>query len=283
MMTAATVSAAAEASSSAVDELTSALTANSFTSKEHLQPTLIQTDDETVILCDAGYGFPIEARPRKEKLLAVAKQIIQFLKWQQQQMNNKVQCLVKVVTNNQLDQDALRSRMEQLWKTQNDEELSYMSLPVEFHLNDDIFNDDTFKDAIYLSPDAPTVLDPADPPPSKVVVGMIIDRRQVQRNRSLQRANSLQRRTARLQLNAWNVPTHEPLNVDVVMETMQQWWWNHTSTTTSTTTTNHDTNDTDDTDTDDTENSTTAYQNAVEQALQRHVARHPNRPLHTTT
>ena len=261
---------AVTASSIAIDELTSTLTATSITSKEHLQSTPILTpkNDETVIFCDAGYGFPIEARPRKEKLLAVAKQIIQFLKWQQQNSShNNASCLVKVITNNQLDQDALQSRMEQLWKTETNNDIPHISLPVEFHYNNN------FNNAIYLSPDAPTVLNPKDPPPSSVVVGMIIDRRQVQRNRSLHRADSLQQPTARLQLNAWNVPTHEPLNVDVVMETMQQWWWNSTTTTTANTTTAN---------TNTHENPTTAYQNAVEQALQRHVQRHPNRPLHTT-
>jgi len=36
------------------------------------------------LLLDAGYGVPRESRPRQEKILAIAKQIANFLQWQQQ-------------------------------------------------------------------------------------------------------------------------------------------------------------------------------------------------------
>jgi hypothetical protein len=35
----------------------------------------------SVIICDAWYGFPAEKRPRKERILAVSKQIYNFLRW----------------------------------------------------------------------------------------------------------------------------------------------------------------------------------------------------------
>lgn len=35
----------------------------------------------SVIICDAWYGFPVEKRPRKERILAVSKQIYNFLWW----------------------------------------------------------------------------------------------------------------------------------------------------------------------------------------------------------
>ncbi|KAL7557661.1 hypothetical protein ACA910_001263 [Epithemia clementina (nom. ined.)] len=39
------------------------------------------------ILCDMGYGLPKEARARKEKILAISRQIVNFLWWQQEQLN----------------------------------------------------------------------------------------------------------------------------------------------------------------------------------------------------
>lgn len=40
-----------------------------------------QLPSPPVIICDAWYGFPIEKRPRKERILAVSKQIYNFLRW----------------------------------------------------------------------------------------------------------------------------------------------------------------------------------------------------------
>jgi hypothetical protein len=37
------------------------------------------------LVCDSGYGFPKEVRPRQEKLYAISRQLVNFLVWQQQQ------------------------------------------------------------------------------------------------------------------------------------------------------------------------------------------------------
>ena len=49
----------------------------------------------------------------------------------------------------------------------------------------------------YLSPDADTVLDPDAAPPATVVIGLLIDRRRIQMNRSTERAAKLSIPTAR--------------------------------------------------------------------------------------
>lgn len=203
-----------------------------------------------IIACDAGYGFPSEPRPRKEKILAVAKQIVNFLKWQRQHQQHDV-AVVKLLGCNEADQKAIKTRMEELWKGQLPENMEFSLQSME-----QFATGTTHHGAVYLSPDAETSLDPNKPAPSIVVVGMLIDRR-VQLNRSLQRAECLGILPARLQLENFNIDNHEPLNVDVVMETMQQWWWNGTG--------------------------RESYMNATEQAIQHHCERHPNRPLHTAT
>eukprot|EP00978_Attheya_sp_CCMP212_P044995 scaffold330412_cov51-Attheya_sp.AAC.1 len=101
----------------------------------------------------------------------------------------------------------------------------------------------------YLSPDAPEALDPNEPPPMAVVVGMLVDRR-IAPNRSLHRCQTLLETTAtddstdtttttttkkrtilarRLPLHVVqnDIPTHEPLNIDTVMELMHRWWSNY--------------------------------------------------------
>jgi hypothetical protein len=221
---------------SAVDELAAAVTALSVTA------TVTETAAITtpkVILCDAGYGFPSEARPRREKMLAVAKQLVHFLHFQQ---DKKDKALVKILGCNQADVATLKARMEELYKGELPEHVEFSTEP----LND-------LAGAMYLSPDAPLVLEPSTDPPSVVIVGMLIDRR-VQVDRSHRRANALQIPSARLALEHFNINDHEPLNVDVCMEVMQQWWWNGSG--------------------------SEPYMRAAEQALRHHVERHPNRPLH---
>jgi hypothetical protein len=137
----------------------------------------------------------------------------------------------------------LKARMEELYKGDLPEHVEFSTEPLN----------DLAAGAMYLSPDAPLVLDPSTDPPSVVFVGMLIDRR-VQVDRSLKRANVLQIPSARLALEHFNVDDHEPLNVDVCMEVMQLWWWNGSG--------------------------REPYMQAAEQALRHHVERHPNRPLH---
>lgn len=101
---------------------------------------------------------------------------------------------------------------------------------------------------VYLSPDAQDVLDvDSSTPPHTVIVGLIIDRN-VQLNRSLNRASSLDIPSARWLLEECIrdvisndedsadghaeqdtmaiMNQNEPLNVDCILEGMQQWYWN---------------------------------------------------------
>lgn len=213
----------------------------------------LSLSQRNVLICDAGYGFPLEARPRREKILAVAKQLCNFLQWQVVAAKKKEYAAVKIVLSSNKDQVALESRLKELWAAEE--------LPdhVEF------CSDGSFAEGVYLSPDSPNVLAPAARPPAVVIVGMLIDRR-IQPNRSLNRSSKLGTSSARWPLESCgsNIHPHEPLNVDVVLEGMQQWWWN----------VQNDQNNDD---------SEFPFVQAATQALQRHYQRHPNRPLHKTT
>lgn len=202
------------------------------------------------ILCDLGYGVPIQPRPRKEKILAMAKQIVNFLEWQQAQSLHRatlwiVECPDDVKA-------PLQSRMEQLWKQK--QTTGATNFPSNLQFTDTPIK--SFQNAIYLSPDAETALDPLQPPShSPLVVGMLIDRR-IQPNRSLRRAQHLQLPTARLPLTS--VDANEPLNVDCILELLQQWCWNCNSHV----------------------NGKNGWEQAVTQALSHHQQRHPKRPFH---
>lgn len=87
--------------------------------------------------------------------------------------------------------------------------------------------------AIYLSPDGSITLDPSQPPPKVVVIGMLVDRN-VTPNRSKNHAEQLQVVSAKLPLSCIYIQDNddknddeEPLNIDTVLEIMDRWWTNH--------------------------------------------------------
>lgn len=220
--------------------------------------TLNLTETANVFLCDAGYGLPSEARPRREKILAICRQLHNFLTWQVGSCCGERKNLahVKIVGSPDVVK-ALRERWLQLLSCGSSSSLpshvEFCSGPLE-----DCINGET---TVYLSPDAAHVLDPSQQPPSIIVVGLLIDRRVVQPNRSQKRACFLNMPVARLALDEFsNISPHEPLNVDTVMEVMQQWWWNCES-----------------------GEKKEGFIQAATQAIDRHCQRHPNRPLHRTT
>jgi len=199
-----------------------------------------------VLFCDAGYGFPSEARPRREKVLAVAKQIVNFLSWQSKSSMDFADLVI--VGCDERSRSDVEERMKQLLKGDVPPHVSFSVTSLE----------DSSDSIIYLSPDADEALDPSTEPPDRVVVGLLIDRR-IQPNRSKKHAASLGIQSARLPLEGFNVDNCEPLNVDTVLVGMQQWWWNcETQKGTS----------------------TECFLGAMENALQQHCKRHPNRPLH---
>lgn len=227
-----------------------------------LQLTTTTDTNTNLFLCDAGYGLPLEARPRREKILAICRQLYNFIKWQMsEECTGKDLARVKVVGSSLEVVTALEERLQQLFGT-NSAMPSHVEFCSEQALNDYCINDD---DTVYLSPDATTVLDASQKPPSTVVVGLLIDRRTIQFNRSQKRACILNVKAARLPLDELcfsNMDKHEPLNVDTVMEGMQQWWWNCEAATTTT--------------------CKECFVQAATQAIERHCQRHFNRPLHKT-
>ena len=269
------------------------------------------------LLLDAGYGIPRETRPRQEKILAMAKQIANFLEWQHEQHQQQQQqeatpvCQIAPVTVIGCQDDdmkaALLQRLEKVMAntkitkpkmptedsaeaTEDDKDGSEENpreplLPLHFSFTrSEEHTRELLQDAVYLSPDAPSSLQPSRLPPAKVVIGLLIDRR-VQVNRSLSRSEQLQLEARRwpmevledvlneLQPNREDTDdkqqqpyyhTNEPLNVDTILEALQQWSWN------ATTVGSDDIASGDD----------TAFRHASFQAFRNHAQRHPARTQH---
>jgi hypothetical protein len=199
-----------------------------------------------VIYCDAGYGFPSEARPRREKVLAIAKQVVNFLMWQQESTSMDFAEVI-IVGCDELNRSALEERMKQLLKGDIPLHVSFSSTKL-----------DSLDKIVYLSPDADEALDPSLEPPDHVVVGLLIDRRIIA-NRSKRQAANLGIQSARFALEEFNIDRCEPLNVDTVLVGMQQWWWNCEQ---------HE------------GGRRECFLEAMETSMDQHCTRHPNRPLH---
>jgi hypothetical protein len=219
------------------------------------------------LICDAGYGFPKEKRPKKEKVNAVASQLSNFLAWQIRQRESggsrEQMAEVRVVG---CPDEATRSILE----NKIAENLKVTRLPSHLTLScetleemlgtHDIGDSESSGPPVYLSPDADGSLDPLRRPPPNVVVGLLIDRR-VQPNRSKERASKLNVTAKRWPLEECfvEISPNEPLNVDCVLEGMQQWWWNCSAMKPG---------------------GKEAFIHAASQAIERHARRHPSRPLH---
>jgi hypothetical protein len=222
------------------------------------------------ILCDLGYGLPKESRPRKEKLLSISKQLVNFLLWQQAEKGSRSPASIKIVLENCDDnattiEQSLRGRMEELWNRETDDKDPFPPGSVSF-TNQPLLELVVGKEVTYLSPDATETLDLSQPP-ATVVVGLLIDRR-IQANRSVRRAAGLGVRTARWPLEELPIELdkNEPLNVDCVLEGMQQWYWNW-----------QEKGPTDDGSEDP---ARARFAAAAVQAIRRHQRRHPVRPRH---
>ena len=196
----------------------------------HLSDT--KSDDDGVpstkshnplLICDAGYGFPSQRRPRKERINAVSRQICNFFEWRSREAKTKRGCSVSFLGSAD-DVEAVESRVGAHDGNCNDA-IEYLSDTDICKYIADIGYEDG--DAVYLSPDAEETLSSSMPPPRVVVVGMLIDRK-ITENRSKRRAALLNMRSVKLPLDDLNVKqlaSDEPLNVDTVMELMQRWWW----------------------------------------------------------
>lgn len=245
------------------------------------------------ILCDLGYGIPKEPRPRKEKILAISKQLVNFLTWQHNHAKNSATrinpcAMLEIVScPDSSTQKALQDRMEELWTATNDHEF-----PTNISFSPDSLEEwvttngrypasgggemeDSCTHApvvVYLSPDADQSLDPEQPPPRIVVVGLLIDRRTILVNKSKDRAQRLALTTARWPLDCIvaNMSPSEPLNVDCVLEGMQQWEWNCAAYM-------YAGGEPDET---IRQQRRAACADALVQALEHHVQRHPERPIH---
>ena len=247
-----------------------------------------------VLVLDAGYGFPREKKVRKEKINAIASQLSNFLVWQTGRTDSTAgrgckYALVRVVgcpdeNTRKILENRTIENMKRASSASSASNLKGNNLPshvtiscetLEQCLDDlaanhpDIIANQIphgkIDKPVYLSPDAAESLDPRSEPPEIAVVGLLIDRR-VQPNRSRDRAQTIGIIARRWPLEDCfgEIDSHEPLNVDCVLEGMQQWWWNW--------------KDTSVTCSDDVKRET--FIQAASQAIEHHVTRHPSRPLH---
>jgi hypothetical protein len=220
---------------------------------------------QSTIICDAWYGLPTQKRPRKERVNAVARQLRNFeqsallsskLKGgvhvstcttttTTTSSNQQGREIRVVLVGKKVDVHEIGDRLKKLREEDEgkNKEISNISTcrseacRVELLPNVSVeeaacgrrrkvAREDDADCALYLSPDAETTLDPSEPPPRTVVVGMLIDRR-VQPNRSSERAEKIAVSAARLpmdELKVEGLETNEALNVDTVLEMMVCWW-----------------------------------------------------------
>ena len=238
-------------------------------SSVHLSSTT-EEQASNILICDAGYGLPREKRPRKEKILAIASQLVNFLEWQLSSQSRTAKSSIDAEKNlaqvrvvgcyDQETKSALESRTRELLGRVA---TGYTSLPPHVDFSCEPLEEACKTGrAVYLSPDAEDSLDPAQVPPSIVVVGLLIDRR-VQTNRSKNRASGLEIASKRWPLEQCfaEINPREPLNVDCVLEGMQQWWWNVGRGQQELMSKDH-------------------FIQAAEQAIEHHTKRHPSRPIH---
>jgi hypothetical protein len=264
------------ANDTSVTDLCEDFTTNVQLHQEKHQHRLdIEIDDSYRLrfICDLGYGLPNENRPRKEKILAIARQMINFLTWQQHQQRQLLlvplariyivlgKSTASTNCDNQesiLVQNALLERMHEVWNQHQSNVSSTSPVPFpddivtfihvsldEFlctiscnydqklsncdNVNTERMNRNSLDDVIYLSPDAVKTLDITAIPPKNIIIGLLIDRRTIQVNRSVARAQEINIPSMRWPLEkvtALSIHKNEPLNVDCVLEGMQQWYWN---------------------------------------------------------
>lgn len=177
-----------------------------------LEELKINTNVGPCIICDAWYGFPKEGRPRKERILAVSKQIHNFTSWRSNYMKEKTQNRGSqvFVIGEASDVECINERVIELEgkEAENnnnkdvDEEnytrkVSFLPGKKLEDLAKELLTGTTIdakaeskQSIMYLSPDAKEKLNASKLPPRIVVVGMLVDRK-VQPNRSKLRAESL--------------------------------------------------------------------------------------------
>jgi len=282
--------------------------AKAVTMTSTLSASASATSQRGMLLCDAGYGLPREGRPRKEKVLAMARQLVNFLTWQREASSTDVVgefgttppvARVQVVAcANPSVRQALEERTLHLLGTKE--------LP--HHVS---FSCQSLEDAcgilpgrcqsqallplpiVYLSPDAPESLDPTQVPPRVVIVGLLIDRR-VQPHRSHERAKQLVLQPMAMEAAATTEPSSSPTTTTAttVVVVAKRWPLEECFQDISA-------NEPLNVDcimegmqqwwwnTDDNDATSTAprmckenFVQAASQALQHHAERHPRRPIH---
>ena len=199
-----------------------------------------------ILICDGWYGFPKQKGPRKERINAVSRQLCNFLEWRStccEDSDSRSKCGVSFL-GNKGDVQSVRDRMNELESRVGLPQAAYLKKSDIFRSDVTIHefldeqnakgknpqnNTDEVVEVVYLSPDASHTLSTDCPPPSIVIIGMVIDRRITTDRSRIRAEETLKLRAARLPLDDLNVKeltSHEPLNVDTCMELMQRWWWN---------------------------------------------------------
>ena len=170
---------------------------------------LVLREKKRVIYCDAGYGLPSQAGPRRERVLAVSKQIVNFLVWQGESTMDFAD--ICICNCDEPYRKAVEERMKHLLNGEVPSHVTFSSAGIDSSSSQTL---------VYLSPDADETLDPNNEPPDQVVVGLLIDRK-IRSNRSKRQGATLGLPSARLALETFNVDAYELLSVDTVLVGMQ--------------------------------------------------------------
>lgn len=233
-----------------------------------------QQQQQPTLICDLGYGLPIQKGPRREKILAISKQVVTFLLYQYDANQTSTiehlpaPILFALPPTDTTDDDlesVFTRRMTVLWKEHHSNHDDAPPFPPT-HLTfthaalPDVLSSRNLMHPVYLSPDSDTVLtdDTKDTTTTfdAYIIGALIDRKTIQTNRSKRRAEWLGIPHGKWNLvfpqQSNNIHPNEPLNMDCVLDGMQTYFW------------------------------TGNWKRSIQSALSRHDRRHPNRPRHKT-
>ena len=239
-----------------VSESVSASPSPSLSSALSSAPSVVR------LVLDVGFGWPTQKKPRKERINAVARQLVNYCKSGASDDASKL-----LVVGQAPELDPLRLRFTQLMEKADEPRLLEV---VDFEVGDcfEMFGGGGgVGGAGYLSPDSETTLDVGSAPPPVLIVGALVDR-SVTVGRSKRRASSNNCQSAQLPLELTRLEglaNSEPCNIDTILEICSGWAakWNKEG--------GKDKGE---------DRNRKCFVDAAVSALLRHEERHPNRTLH---
>lgn len=222
-------------------------------------PTPPSSPQPLKLVIDVSHGFPLQRRPRRERINAVSNQIINFLasldSWGGREKKGLVQVMVGGSAGNwEGDAGEVKKRLGEVGGIELVERIVWGTT------SEDVPRGDS---SVYLSPDAEEPLDVGEGEGWRydyIIVGGLVDRA-VTPGRSLKKAASFGVAAAQLPLASLNLEelvSTEALNIDTVLEMCGMWKLNVAGG----------------------EGVGEGWRKAATKAMLLHEERHPNRRLH---